>query len=340
MNHKTTRRTFLAGTAAVAAGSYFLTDSGNMALAASPVTFRWATSADASEPLATIPVHAAKKIEERSNGRIQITVFPNEQIGTLAEVQEQASLGVPLILDSNAGFASEYGDAAMGILQGPYLFSSYEEVEKFANSDLMTQWAASLEKNGLHSVAWNWYSGQRQMIGSRAFSKPADLKGVLVRISGNPIQKAVFESLGATPVQLSRSEIYSALSEGVVNASDGPVPQLLGDKLYEVAHDITLTGHVSMMAGILVSADAFGKLDPDLQKIMTEEIQSAGEEYTKLQAKKIDDDRVALEKLGIKFHDADQDAFRQISRSFYAGKINASWNEELRQKIRDIVTSS
>jgi TRAP-type C4-dicarboxylate transport system substrate-binding protein len=338
MNQKTTRRAFLAGTAAVAAGSYFLTDT-RMAQAANPITFRWATSADASEPLATIPVEAAKKIEERSDGRIKITVFPNEQIGTLAEVQEQASLGVPLILDSNPGFASEYGDAALGILQGPYLFSSYDEVEKFADSDLMTEWAASLEKNGLHSLAWNWYSGQRQMIGSRAFSKPADLKGVLVRISGNPIQKAVFESLGATPVQLSRSEIYSALSEGVVNASDGPIPQLLGDKLYEAVHDITLTGHVSMMAGILVSAEAFAKLDPDLQKIMTEEIRSAGEEYTKLQAKKIEDDRVALEKLGVKFHDADQDAFREVSRSFYAGKINAAWSEDLRKKIRDIVTS-
>jgi TRAP-type C4-dicarboxylate transport system substrate-binding protein len=124
-----------------------------------------------------------------------------------------------------------------------------------------------------------------------------------------------------------------------VNASDGPIPQLLGDKLYEAVHDITLTGHVSMMAGILVSAEAFAKLDPDLQKIMTEEIRSAGEEYTKLQAKKIEDDRVALEKLGVKFHDADQDAFREVSRSFYAGKINAAWSEDLRKKIRDIVTS-
>ena len=334
MNHNATRRTFLAGTAAAA--SYLLAGTPR-GRAASTATFRWATSADASEPLATVPLQAAKKIAERSEGRIQITVFPNEQIGSLAEVQEQASLGVPLILDSNAGFASEYGDPAMGILQGPYLLSSREEAGKLLASDLMADWAASLEKNGLHSIAWNWYAGERHMIGSRAFGEPDDLKGVLVRISGNPIQKAVFESLGATPVQLSRSEIYSALSEGVVNASDGPIPQLLGDKLYEAVHDVTMTGHVTMMGGILVSAQAFSALEPELQTILTEEIQAAGEEYSTLQAKKIEADRVALEKEGVKFHEADRDAFREVSRSFYNGRINAAWSEELRDKIRDIV---
>lgn len=301
------------------------------------VTFQWATAADGSEPLASVPQEVADAIEERTDGQVHIDVFPNEQLGSLPDIQEQASAGAPIIFDTNPGYASEYGDPAMGILQGPYLFDSYEDINTFLDSDLMSEWTAAMEDQGLHSLAWNWYAGQREMVGTAGYGSPDDLGGRLVRISGNPVQAAIFSSMGATPVELSRSEIYSALSEGVVDASDGPIPQLLGDKLYEVAGHITMTGHVDMIGGIVVGADAFAALDPEMQSIVSEEILKAGEHYTELQAEQGDQDRADLEEQGVTFHEADREAYREAASAFYDGSANPAWTQELREEVTQIV---
>ena len=298
-----------------------------------PIVFQWGTSSDISEPFYVAAKAAADAIEERSEGRLHIDIYPNEQLGTLPEMHEQAAAGAPLILDTNPGFASEYGSAGMGILQGPYLFDSYDQISAFSDSDLMAEWADELSSGGLHSFAWNWYYGQRQLIGHESYASPKALEGKLVRVSGNAVQATLFRAMGATPVELGRSEIYSGLSQGVVQASDGPIPQLLGDSLFEVADQITLTSHVDMLTGILVGAKAFDALPPDLQEILTDEIKKAGAMFTDLQAESIKKDRKALEDLGVTFNEADKAAYKALSAIFYDGTANPAWTQELRDRV-------
>lgn len=298
------------------------------------INIQWGHSSNESESLHIAATQVAENVAERTDGRVTIDVFANEQLGTLPELHERAAAGAALMLDTNPGFASEYGVPELGILQGPFLFDSPEDLLSFVDTPLMQEWEDGLEENGLHSLSWDWYYGQRHLIGSQPYPDPAALSGAQVRTSGNPVQTATFDALGAIPVELSRSETYSALSQGVVDATDGPFSQLLGDSLYEVADEVSVTGHVDMIQGILIGAEFFDSLPEDVQSIIEEEVAAAGERYTQLSLETGEEDRQELADNGVTINEVDREAFRDAADAFYGGDANPAWTAELRDEVR------
>ena len=110
-----------------------------------------------------------------------------------------------------------------------------------------------------------------------------------------------FKTLGATPVTIAWAEVYTGLSQGVVEAAEAPLSTLLGSNLFEVKKKITLTGHFSAISGLVISDKVFKSLSPEWQTILVEEAIKAGNMMTEMTGNGQDGYKKELAANGISF---------------------------------------
>ena len=140
----------------------------------------------------------ADRIRATHQRRADIQIFPANELGTNADMVEQAVSGGNVIVFVDASGAAEKGFPTLGILSGPFLFDSGEQAQKFAKSDMFKSWTEELAAKGnLRILALNWFDEPRDIIGDRSFADPAALKGMKVRLPPLAAWLATFEPLGA-----------------------------------------------------------------------------------------------------------------------------------------------
>jgi tripartite ATP-independent transporter DctP family solute receptor len=269
-----------------------------------------------TEPTHIAALEVAKRVKERTNGRVEIQVFPAAQLGSNRDTYEQARLGAPVMGHIDAGYLSQYV-ADMAIMGGPFLFDNVEQIRRLVTSVLMEEWNRRVQQTGLHIVAFNWYFGERHIISRRAFPSPADLRGVKVRVPPNPVFIETFKLLGAVPVTLEWAEVYSALQQGVVDAAEAPLSTLYASKLYEAAKVVTLTGHFKQITGWVIGYRYWQTLPQDVRQILTEEFIRGGELMSRMTIEQQDQFRKQLEAVGVTFANPNLPAYAQATRAFY-----------------------
>jgi tripartite ATP-independent transporter DctP family solute receptor len=216
-------------------------------------------------------------VESRSNGRIEVKLFPSSQLGPDEDVLEQAraGAGVAVVVDGGrlAPFVKEFG-----ILGAPYVAKDVDELRKLVTSPLFEEWVAKLRTASGHQVlSFNWFQGQRHLLTNKPVSKPADLSGVRMRTPGAPVWLETIRAMGATPTPMPWTEVYSALQLKAIDAVEAQHPASWGSRLYEVVKNITKTGHINLITGLVGSRIWFDKLPPDLQKVVREEALKGGD---------------------------------------------------------------
>lgn len=276
---------------------------------------------------------AAERIKKRTNGGLELSVFSDNQLGSNADVVEQAVSGAPLIVFVDASGAAEKGLPELGILSGPFLFDNVAQAQKFGQSALFKEWTAGLaEKGKLRILALNWFDEPRDIIGDRSFAKPADLKGAKIRLPPLDAWLRTFRPLGAIPTSLAYGETYGALQQGVINASESSPNAIFAAKWAEVSKHLTRTGHIRPWLGYAIGEQAFQKLSPELRTALIEEFNAAGEIAAKRHTDITDKNIEAMKKAGVTVHQADIAAYREATKAFYAE--SPKWAPDLVEKVR------
>lgn len=219
-----------------------------------------------------------KGVEKRSNGRIEVKLYPSSQLGKDEDVLEQARAGGPVAVLVDGGrlapFVKEFG-----VLGAPYVAKDFAELRKIVTSPMYAEWETRLAKASGHQVlSFNWFQGQRHVLTNKPVSKPADLAGVRMRTPGAPVWLETVRALGATPTPLPWTEVYSAMQLKAIDALEAQHPAVWGSRLYEVVKYITKTAHINLITGLVGSKAWFDKLPADLQKVVREEALRAGDE--------------------------------------------------------------
>jgi tripartite ATP-independent transporter DctP family solute receptor len=288
-----------------------------------------------TEPIHIVAEEFAKAVGERTKGRVQIQVFPSEQLGINKDMLEQVRQGAPIIQLADAGFMADYVPD-FGVLNGPYLISNPAEFKKLLASDLYRGLLEKSEKVGLRPIAFNFFFGVRNMLGNKPFRSPDDLKGVTMRIAPNPIWLETFKALGARGVPLPWTEVYGALAQNVVDAVEAPLGSLTASKLQEQRKTLTLTGHFTQFVGLVINDKLFKSYPKDIQDALVEEAEKAGERMTALT---IENDKKLLEDLkkqGVTVvTDVDLPAYRAATAPVY--KAFPKWTPGLYEEIRKIL---
>lgn len=269
------------------------------------------------DPLVVGAEAMKKAVEDRSGGKIEVQVFPSSQLGDTQDMMDQAQAGANVGTFVEASRVSVYVPE-FNVLVAPYVFDSVDELVELVDSPTFAGWNKQLEeKTGLTLLSFNWYQGARHMLTKKPVTGPADLAGVKVRTIGQPLWIETIGAMGAVPTPMAWAEVYPSLQTGVLDGAEAQPSAIQGAKLYEVISDITLTEHIYLMSGLLVSAKWLASLPEDLRKIVEEEAQNAGAAVLKANVEQADQIFADIEKEGVKVARIDNAPFREAVKPVY-----------------------
>jgi tripartite ATP-independent transporter DctP family solute receptor len=279
---------------------------------AAEFSYKYANNTPVDHPMNVRAREAAARIKEESKGRVEIEIFPNNQLGGDTDMLSQVRTGgiefftlSGLILATLVPLASINGIG--------FAFKDYDHVWSAMDGELGAVVRAAIEKAGLHPFEKVWDNGYRQITSStHPINTPDDLKGFKIRVPVSPLWTAMFKAFGASPASINFSEVYSALQTKVVEGQENPLSLIEIAKLYEVQKYCSLTGHMWDGFWMLANKTAWDALPKDLQEIVARNWNAAAlaerADIAKLNASVQGD----LEKKGMVFNKPDPDAFRAV----------------------------
>lgn len=225
--------------------------------------------------------HFGKVVSEKSGGKITVREFHSSQLGS--ELQQQSALqsGVQEMMSGATttlvGMIKEFG-----ILDFPFLLSSYEEADQLLDGPVGAKLLDKLPARGFVGLAY-FENGFRNVTNNRSPIESAkNLSGLKIRVMQNPIYIDVFKGFGANPVPLAFGELYTALETRTIDAQENPYGIILNSKFYEVQKYLSVTNHSYNSNIALISKKFWDSLSPTEQKIIREAAVEASQLLRKL----------------------------------------------------------
>lgn len=286
--------------------------------AVAQVQLNLSTSQNVNDPLVIAMQGAEQRIEERSNGEIDVTIYPSSQLGSDNDVLEQIRNGAAIAVLVDAGRLAPF-QKELGILSAPYLVDDYTQYAAITESPLYDQWVEELaESSRIRLLNYNWFQGTRQMFTKDPVTSPEDLQGVRVRTIDAPGWIATVNAMGATAVPMPWSEVYSGLQLGAIDGAEAQLTGAHGIKLHEVVKNLAFTDHVQLFTGLATSEDWWQGLSEEHRTIIDEELKAAGEEGTRLTVEKRDEVLAEMEAAGVTVNEVDPEQFAERVNAVYA----------------------
>jgi len=242
----------------------------------------------------------AKLVKEKSNGQIEVAVYPMEQLGKATAMLESTMIGNQDIFLEGQTWCERFSKAArIGMVN--YAFRNREHYRKYTRSDLYREYVTkAVEDAGLIflDTKANWERGPfRIMISKRPILGTEDLKGLRLRMWDASAARRSWEAFGVVTTVLPWTDVYLGLKQGIVEAVTSPVNLLYAMKFTEVAKYVTKTDEFPQLIRLYMNRNKFNSLDSAQQKALIDAGNEAGDYYTglSLEAAEKDIDRVIKE---------------------------------------------
>ena len=284
-------------------------------------TMKFGSNLPATHPINIRATEMAATIKAESKGRLDLQIYPNNQLGNDTDMLSQMRSGAldymtlsPLILGTLVPTAQINGVG--------FAFKDYNQVWAAMDGDLGAYVRKQIAATGT-VFAFNkiWDNGYRHITNRiRPSAKPEDLKGLKLRTPPGPIWVSMFKALDASPTPLNFAEVYSALQSKVVDGQENPLAIISTAKLNEVQKFCSLTGHMWDGYWFMGNKKLFERLPPDLQVIMTKNV-AASALLQRSDVLKLNNGLQAdLKAKGMLINDAPADPFRDKLRAagFYS----------------------
>jgi tripartite ATP-independent transporter DctP family solute receptor len=287
---------------------------------AAEFSLKLANNSPLTHPQTIRQQEAAARIKEATHGQVDIQVFPNNQLGSDTDMLSQLRSGaIDLFTLSGLILSTLVPSASINGIG--FAFKDYHTVWKAMDGALGSYVRSEIDKRGLTAFDKMWDNGFRQITSStHPIRTPADLKGFKIRVPVSPLWTSMFQALGASPISINFSEVYSALQTKIAEGQENPLSLIQIAKLYEVQKYVSLTSHMWDGFWMLANKRGLAALPEDArQTIMREMNKSAIDERTdiaKLNGSVADD----LKSKGLEFVEVDKAAFRDALKQagFYA----------------------
>ena len=256
----------------------------------------------------------ADKVEERTNGRIQVRILPNGQLGSENENMEQLMAGVISMTKVSAPGLATYNESyhAFGL---PYIFDDTEDFYHVMDSDPMQDFFLSSSDDGFVTLTY-YTSGARSFYTkNKAIRTPADLKGLKIRVQDMKSQTDMMKALGGIPVAMSYGDVYTSLQTGIIDGTENNETALTTGKHGEICKVYSTDQHAMIPDVMVMSAKVWKTISPQDQQIILEAARESTESHKIAWDAAIDEAiQEAESQMGVEFvNDVDKDAFRQAT---------------------------
>ena len=289
--------------------------------------------AAASHPMKTELINMGKQIEEKTNGRVKIAVFPEATVGGEREMLEGAKLGTMDMVLSTTAVAGNF-DPKMKIFDLPFLFKDREQAIKVLDGPIGEKLLDGMSSQGLVGLSF-WENGFRNLTNSkRPIEKPEDIQGLKIRTMENPIHMDAWKSLGALPTPMAFAEVFTALQQGTIDGQENPLAIISTSRLYEVQKYVALTNHNYSPMVLVISKKVWDSFPDDI-KATFKELAKSNAKVERQMLKEADEKYVAdMKTFGTVITKPDTTAFREKVKPVY-DKYSKEIGEDIIKQILD-----
>lgn len=238
-------------------------------------TYKFANNLPVTHPLNVRAKEMAERIRTETKGRVDLQIFPNNQLGSDTDMLSQVrSGGIDFFTLSGLILSTLVPAAAINGVG--FAFPDYATVWKAMDGDLGAYIRGQIAKANLVAMDNIWDNGFRQTTSSsKPITSPDDFKGMKIRVPVSPMWTSMFKAFEASPASINFSEVYSSLQTKVVEGQENPLAIISTAKLYEVQKFCSLTNHMWDGFWFLANRRSWERLPADLRTIVAKHINAA-----------------------------------------------------------------
>jgi len=219
---------------------------------------------DTNHPVHKGMVFMQEKLAEKSGGKLQIEIYPSQQLGTQRQALELLQIG-SLALTKTSGAVMENFAPKIKCLSLPYVFRDRQHNYNVQDGKVGRELLLASEKFRLRGLGY-FDAGQRSFYTKdRSINKPADLEGLKIRVQESVMAMDLVRSLGGAPTPISYGELYTALQQGVVDGAENNPPSFVTSRHYEICKYYSLNEHTAVPDILVIGTAAWNRLSSQEQ---------------------------------------------------------------------------
>ena len=230
------------------------------------VTLKMATALPSSHPLVKAIDVLKDKANEKSKGSVTIQIYPAGQLYNDKNMNDAIiSGGIDMGLNTVGRWATIV--PAMDIFDVPFIFPSYEKVDKAIDSGLGEKLGSELMKKGVRPLIWADYGFVQYANNKKLVKTPADFDGLKIR-GYSKYSAETIKAMGASSVTMGSSEVYMGIQRGTIDGQTSGTTAMRDRKMYEVHKYLTLTNHASPEFIVAINEKSYSKLNANQKKAL------------------------------------------------------------------------
>src|SRR5699024_8528824 len=274
----------------------------------------------------------ASLVEEKTDGQINIEIFPNSQLGGEVDTINSIRAGnTDMVIN---GESMENWSPKSALLAAPYAIRDSEHLQTIVEGDIGDEIEEDIKKQVGVTPLFYMERAPRNLTSNEPIESPEDLNGFSMRIPNVPLFMDSWTAAGASPQVMDFSEVFTGLQQNVIDGQENPVDLIHSGGLYEVQDYVNETEHVISWIYVVIGNDQWDAISEEQQASVMEAAQEAQEYAAGLLEEEVANYRQMLEDEGMEFVDVDTEAFQEAMQP----GIQNSLDEEqldLYQRIND-----
>ena len=297
----------------------------NIAFAAD-VTWRMAHKMPPDSPEGKVFQKFADLVDEYSNGKMMIKMFPNEQLGKTNAVLEQLKMGTVHLYAEGSTYMKKWVKDITWT-SAAFMFDDRDHWVRFMNSDLVKGWYQKASEEAgigvLGDVTAILRGPYRVMVTTRDVKAFDDIKGLKLRMHPSQLAIDTWTTIGADVRTLAWTDVYQSIDKGIVDAVNSPIALVESMRFYEVAPHIIKHDEYYQSIGFMVHQPSYDKLSSDLKSAVDKAYADAGKYSFSVMGAAADESLARMKSKGVTFGSVDRSPFVKIMADFYAQKQQA-----------------
>lgn len=291
-------------------------------------------STDASDPRVQSATLFKEQVEEQTQGRIQVELHANGELGSDAELIQGVISGTVDMTVSSAGNFAGYVHN-VGVSAFPFLFSDYEEAWDFIDGKKQQEIEKELEEYNIKVLA-HFDNGFRCVTTSKnvgPIQSVADMNGLKIRTPENQIVMETLSALGAEPSVLEFTQLYDALKKGEYDAQENPIPVIYNHKLYKVQDNLAITNHSYDAMPFVIRHDLWKELSREDQLVLQASAIEAQQHNRQMIQEQTQKFIGKLQEKGMNITYPDLEEFKKETEKVY-DHFSSSYGKELMESLK------
>jgi len=285
----------------------------------------------ASSPYRKVLDAFGDAVRGKTNGAVDIKVYSAGELGSQNNILTGMQVGIVDFAAHTTGFIQTLFPR-FAVLDFPYLFADRTVAARVLDGQTGEQLVEDMPTKGIYGLSWIHWGWRPVSTVDRAAPKPADLKGLKIRIQPGAVYAATYKALGAIPASIDVSEIYIALSQRAVDAVEVPIISLVAGKYYEVVKNINLTNAQYNAGMLMASKRRLDALQPEYQKAIREAAREISPIWRNKNVELTDEATAFVKEKGVKVLPVDLGGYATATRPVYE-QFQASIGSEFVESV-------